>query len=249
MTEAELRRELVKFGRLLFERDYTPGPSGNLSARLGPDLFLITPTGRSKGLLAPEDLVVIDGKGRKVRGRLSPTSESAMHLLFYALRPEVRAVVHAHPPTATSFACAGLPLDSPLSSEFIEALGCAPLASYATPGTPEVPDSLRDLARSHDAVLLANHGVVTVGKDLWDAYAKMETIEHFAQISMNVRLLGREALLGEKDIRKLLEARAHYQGLDRVPERRPGCPASPSAKAVDPAVVEQIVRAVIEKLA
>lgn len=210
LIEARLRQEIVRVGRRLSDKDFAPGSSGNISARLGKGLFIITPTGVGKGDLEPEDMVVVDLEGRKVRGNRTPTSELQMHQAVYAMRPDAQAVVHAHPPIATAFACAGVPLDKPLASEFVMSVGSAPLAPYATPGTQEVPASLAGLVKDHDAVLLANHGVVTVGSTLFDAFAKMETVEHFARITLAVRQLGQEKLLRDEDVAKLVAAGEKY---------------------------------------
>ncbi|MFH2203689.1 MAG: class II aldolase/adducin family protein [Elusimicrobiota bacterium] len=257
-VERELREEIVRYCRRLSEKDYAPGTSGNISVRLDAKRFLITPTGMGKWQIEPRDLLVIDRQGRRLQGGRKPTSEVKMHLALLGSRPEMEAVVHAHPATATGFACAGIPLNQPLVAEFVEALGCAPLAPFGTPGTSELVDSLKDLARDNDAILLANHGVVTMGKCLYDAYAKMELVEHCAKITLTARQLGREQKLKESDVQKLLEARAHYFGLDETPARRSDCPtpgleygaACPKSrgKDVDPKTLERVIKDVLRKL-
>ena len=224
-SERELRSGIIRCGQLLAGRDFAPATSGNISARLDDRRILITPTGVPKAALREEDLVVVDPSGRKVSGRLAPTSEMGMHLAIYGLRPDAEAVVHAHPPVATAFACAGIALDQPLASEFVMALGCAPLAPYATPGTEEVAASLRRLAQGHDAILLSNHGAVTYGKSVDDAWSKMEMVEHFAKISLTVRLLGRQQPITEGELLKLMEARERYLAAGKSPDREYGCPA------------------------
>ena len=203
--------------------------------------------------MKPADLVIVDNEGRRLAGRLKATSELEMHRIIYAVRPDVEAVVHAHPATATGFACAGIPLNQPLASEFVLALGCAPLAPYGTPGTGELPETLRELVKKHDAVLMQNHGVVTFGGNLFDAYGKMEMVEHFARVALVVRQLGRETPLKETDVQKLLEGRARYFGLDAVPERQAGCPApgtgAPSPPPnTDPETLSRIIDEVLKKL-
>jgi L-fuculose-phosphate aldolase len=131
-----------------------------------------------------------------------------MHLLIYRLRPDVYAICHAHPPIATGFAAAGVPLDKAILSEAVSSLGCVPLAPYGTPGTTELCDSIEPLLRNHDAILLANHGVVTYGQDLLSAFFRLETVEHFAQVSLVTQLLGKQAVLSAGDVDKLLAARA-----------------------------------------
>lgn len=250
-SENELRSEIVRIGRLLAAKDFAPATSGNVSARLDATTFLITPTGVGKGEMKPEEILVVSADGKRRRGRGKPTSEIDMHLAIYEIRPEAEAVVHAHPPTATGFACAGIPLDQPLASEFVQALGCAPLAAYATPGTRELSESLRKLAKKHDAILLANHGVVTFGASLANAFGKMDVVEHFARVALVVRQLGKESPLGESDIRKLLEGRAKYLGLAEVPARDPSCPKSAAptpGAAQDSALIARLVDEVLKKL-
>ena len=211
-SDDQHRAELVKYGRLLFEKGFCPATSGNLSVRLDPWRILITPTGVSKGELSPADLAVISPNGQHRFGRRNASSEKDMHLQIYRLRPDVHAVVHAHPPKATAFACAGIPLDQPIASEFSMALGVVPLARYGAPGTPDVAAALADLAPRHTAVLMGNHGVVTYGKDLFDAHGKMELVEHFAEIVQGTLLAGRQAELSAEDLRRLNEAAVRYKG-------------------------------------
>jgi L-fuculose-phosphate aldolase len=158
-------------------------------------------------------------------GRRSASSEMPMHLLVYKLRPQVQAVVHAHPPTATGYAAAGLPLNQALVSEVVLSLGCIPLASYGTPGTPELTEALSPLIPNHDALLMANHGVVTYGDSLLRAFMNMETVEHFAKIALVAHTLGRQQLLSAEQVGKLVEARGRYEGLASV-KSVPGCPVS-----------------------
>jgi L-fuculose-phosphate aldolase len=180
----------------------------------------------SKGMMEPEDLVLVDMAGRKVAGRRDPSSELAMHLLIYRLRPDVKGIVHAHPPTATGYAAAGLPLNQALISEIVISLGCIPLAKYGTPGTPELSDALEPLVPSYDAILMANHGVVTYGEELPRAYMKMETVEHFAQIALVAHLLGRQQLLSSDDVGKLVAAREKYVGTTSVAQLTTSCPVT-----------------------
>ncbi len=207
-TEQQHRQEIVRLGRMLHDRGYVAARDGNLSVRLGPGTVLATPTGMSKGMMQPEDMVVVDMNGRKLSGHQEPTSELQMHLLIYALRPEINGVVHAHPVTATGFAAAGVPLDQPIIAEVVAmGLDCVPLAKYGTPGTPELTESLRPLIARHDAILMANHGVVTYSEDLLDAYMKMETVEQFARIALVTHLLGRRQPLSPEDVDKLITLR------------------------------------------
>lgn len=208
--EWELRRSLVRFGRMLYRLGFMPGTSGNLSVRLDEERILATPTGRSKFLLRSEDMVIVDLDGRQLAGTRKVTSEIGMHLAIYRLRPDADAVIHSHPPIATGFACSGRPLDEPLCSEAIMTLGVVPLAPYATTGTRGLAESLEPLIPHHSAILLANHGAVTCGNDLLDAFLKMETVEHFAHICLVAHQLGSVRLLEGQAIDQLHEARERY---------------------------------------
>src|SRR5436305_3615007 len=177
-SENEHRLEICETGRWLHQKGFVAASDGNLSVRLPGNRVLCTPTFMSKGMMRPDDLVVTDLAGRKLEGRRDVTSEIAMHMLIYDRRPDVNAVVHAHPPTATGYAAAGLPLNKALISEVVLSLGCIPLARYGTPGTPELAEALMPLVGAFDAILMANHGVVTYGPDLLRAYFRMETVEH-----------------------------------------------------------------------
>jgi L-fuculose-phosphate aldolase len=197
---------------MLHEHGFVAAMDGNLSVRLNGDRILVTPTGVSKGGMRTQDMVVVDLNGDRVAGRRNVTSEIGMHLLIYRTRPDVEAIVHAHPPTATGFAAAGIPLTEPLVCEVVMGLGCIPLARYGTPGTSELAQTLEPFVPNYDAILMSNHGVVTYGDTLEHAYMKMETVEHFAQIALVTHLLGRQQPLKEGDIEKLLMARTKYFG-------------------------------------
>ncbi|HEV3512824.1 MAG TPA: class II aldolase/adducin family protein [Candidatus Sulfotelmatobacter sp.] len=210
--ERKYRDEIVRYGRALHERCFVAAMDGNLSVRLKGDRFLVTPTGVSKGAMRPADMVIVDLEGRRISGRRNVTSEIGMHLLIYRMRPDVGAIVHAHPPTATGFAAAGIALTEPLVCEVVMGLGCIPLARYGTPGTSELAQTLEPYVADYDAILMSNHGVVTYGDTLEHAYMKMETVEHFAQIALVTHLLGRQQPLREVEIEKLLTARSKYFG-------------------------------------
>ncbi len=209
-TEHALRRDLVRFGRWLARLGYTPGTSGNLSVRLDGDRVLVTPTGVSKCLLKAAEMAIVDLDGNQLSGPLHVTSEITMHLAIYHHRRDVRAVIHAHPSTATAFACTGRSLDEFLCQEAVMTLGRVPLAKYATTGTSEVAASLVPLIPGHNAILMANHGAVSYGKTLLDAFQKMETLEHLAQISLVASQLGSVQALKKDQIEELQQAQARY---------------------------------------
>jgi L-fuculose-phosphate aldolase len=206
-SEHEHKLEIVEIGRRLYDRGYIAAGDGNISVRL-EDGILTTPRSVCKGFLKPEMLVKVslDGK-RKLDGKYDASTELPMHMLIYEERSDIRAVVHAHPPCGTGYAAAGLALDKALISEVILTLGCIPLAAYGTPSTEELTESMRPLLKHHDALLMANHGAVAYGQTLDAAYGRMETLEHFARISLVAKLLGRERELSGEEIGKLVELR------------------------------------------
>jgi len=203
-TEAQHREELALFGHMLHQRGLVVAADGNLSVRMEDGAILATPTSVCKGLMQPEDMVVVDDQGNRVKGRRLITSEIGMHLAIYRLRPDVMAVVHAHPPIATGFAAAGLAIDQPLVAESVVCLGTVPLAPFAMPGTPALAQSMEQFIPDHNAVLLANHGAVTYGETLQQAFWRMETLEHVAKITLVTRVLGQQNPLAEGDVRRLL---------------------------------------------
>ena len=207
-----IREQIVRYGEMLHGCGFVAATDGNLSVRLGENRFLVTPTCMSKGRMGPSDLVIVDGEGRLVKGRRRVSSEIAMHLLIYRLRPDVNGIVHAHPPTATGFAAAGLALTQPRVCEVVIGLGSIPLAKYGTPGTPELTEALEPLVPNYDAILMSNHGVVAYGSDLEQAYMKMETVEHFAKIALVTHQLGTQQPLGAAELEKLVVVRAKYMG-------------------------------------
>jgi len=204
------RKDIVEIGRRIYQLGYVAAFDGNISVRLENGNVLATPTAMSKGFMAEDDLVVVDPEGSLVKGKRKVSSEIGMHLLIYQLRSDVQAVVHAHPPCSTGYAAAGVPLNKAILAEVVLVLGCIPLTRYGTTGTAELTDAIRDYVPQHDALLLANHGVVTYGSDVFLAHAKMETVEHFARISLTTRILGHETLLSGEDVDKLMVAREKY---------------------------------------
>ena len=208
--EERLRADIVEIGRRLHDRGFVASNDGNISVRLDAERLLTTPTGVSKGFMTPDMMVTTDFSGRKLTGDREPSSEILMHLAVYEHRPEIEAVVHAHPPTATGFSVAGIPLDRAVLAEVVTTLGSIPIADYGTPSTSELADAVRQYIRAHDGLLLANHGALTVAHDLFGAYYKMETVEHFARISLVARQLGGERLLSREEVNRLQGLRDRY---------------------------------------
>lgn len=207
-TERELRQKLVEIGRRIYDNGFVAASDGNISARLEDGTILTTPTMVCKGRMSEDMLVLVNINGDKLRrDERNPSSEFSMHKEIYQLRPDVHAIVHAHPPFGTGFAVANVPLDKPLLSEVILTLGCVPLTTYGTPSTRELADSLSPFIPHHDALLLANHGAVAYGPDLEMAYARMETLEHFAKITLIARIVGQPRELPPDAIEKLLDVR------------------------------------------
>ncbi len=199
----KLKDEIINACRRLDSLGYVPATDGNVSARVGRDRLLITPSMVSKGAVKPGQLLLVDGHGRVVSGAGKPSSEMKMHLEVYRLRPEVSAVVHAHPPAATAFAACRKALDRPILPEAVVMLGPVPLARYATPSTDEVPRSIAPLISKSNAVLLANHGALALGRDLQEALERMERVEHLARVMILTKLLGGAKPLGTKELARL----------------------------------------------
>ncbi len=237
MTESSLRADIVEVGRRMYARGYTASNDGNISVRLGADRLLMTPKGVCKGFMSPDMMCITDLAGRKLQGDRDPSSEMLMHLEVYRQRSDVHAVVHAHPPTATGFAVAGIPLDRAVLAEVLATLGSIPIADYATPSTKELPEAVRKYIKAYDGMLLANHGALTVGPDLFAAYYKMETVEHFAKISLVARMLGRENLIAREELDRLQALRGTY-GINAP---APLCP--PEGESLDDAATCQFVQA------
>ena len=190
MDYAADRAAVVSCGRRLDALGFAPATDGNVSVRLGPGAFLVTPAGREKGGLLPEELLLVDLDGAVVPGEGRPSTETPMHLFCYRRRGDVGGMVHAHPPVATAFAAAGVPLDSSVMPEIVLTVGSIPLVPYATPGTEELARALAPWIDHHDAFLLASHGVLTLGRDVREALHRMERVEHLAKVTLAARLLG-----------------------------------------------------------
>jgi L-fuculose-phosphate aldolase len=222
-TEREHRQDIIDIGRLVYQKGWVAANDGNITIRLDQERILATPTGVSKGMMHPDDLIIVDMQGNKVLGRKERTSEIAMHLTIYQMRPDVQSVVHAHPPVATGFAAAGKPLNLAMLPEVIIGLGCVPLADYGLPGTPELTEPLLPLIPKYDAILMGNHGSVCYGEDVYKAFFRMETVEHFARIALVAELLGGAKVLPKVEVDKLLDSRTRY-GVRSKSGGEPGCP-------------------------
>jgi L-fuculose-phosphate aldolase len=209
-AEEQTRADIVEAGRRMYARGFVASNDGNISARLDDRRLITTPKSVSKGFMTPDMMVIVDYDGHKVAGDRDPSSELPMHLEIYRNRPDAHAVVHAHPPTATGFAVAGIPLTRAVLAEVITTLGSIPIAAYGTPSTAELPEAVRKYIKAHDGMLLANHGAVTCGPNVLAAYYKMETIEHFAKISLVARLLGGENLISRDEVERLQGLRGMY---------------------------------------
>jgi len=222
-TEKELRQDIVDIGRLVYQKGWVAANDGNITIRLDQDRILATPTGVSKGMMHVDDFIIVDMQGNKIEGRKERTSEIAMHLTIHAMRPDIRSVVHAHPPVATGFATAGKALDLALLPEVIIGLGCVPLADYGLPGTPALTEGMLRYIPKYDAILMGNHGAVCYGEDVYKAFFKMETMEHFARITLVAELLGGAKALPRLEVDKLFDSRTRY-GVKAKAGALPGCP-------------------------
>ena len=222
-TEREYREDICRIGQLVFQKGWVAANDGNITIRLDAERILATPTGVCKGMMQCDDLIIVDRKGNKISGRAERTSEIAMHLTIYDMRPDIKAVVHAHPPVATGFATAGRELNLGLLPEVVIGLGCVPLAGYGLPGTPELTEPMLPLIPKYDALMMANHGSVCYGEDVYKAYFRMETVEHFARISLVAELLGGPKTLPRVEVDKLLDSRTRY-GVKAKSAGEPGCP-------------------------
>lgn len=213
-----IKEQMVDICQKMWQLGWVAANDGNISVRLPDGTFLATPTGVSKSMITADTLVHIDHRGQLVSPHaLRPSSEIKMHLKCYADRPDVHGVVHAHPPTATAYAVAGVHMDRYTIVETIIAIGAIPITPYGTPSTEEVPNAIEPYLQEHDVLLLQNHGALTMGSDLLTAYYRMETLELYAKISLNAHLLGGERELPRTDIERLIGMRKDYQVTGKHP--------------------------------
>jgi L-fuculose-phosphate aldolase len=224
-SERELRQDIVDVGRLVYQKGWVAANDGNISVRLDPERILATPRRVSKGMMHVDDLIIVDKCGCKIEGREECTSEILMHCTIYSMRPDVNSVVHAHPPVATGFACAGRPLDVALLPEMVIGLGWIPLTAYGLPGTPALTAPMLPYIPKYDAIMMGNHGAVCYGEDVYRAFFNMETMELFARITLVAEMLGGATVLPRTEVDKLLDSRARYG----VKPRAGGEPEGPVA--------------------
>ena len=243
----DVKKTLVDICHRLYNKGFVSATDGNVSVRLRNGNILTTRTAVNKGMVTADDLVEVDAGGKPITVNRLPSTEIGMHILIYSQRPDVNAVVHAHPTYATGFAAARQALDGCVFPEVIVGLGAVPLAEYATPSTQEVAASLIPHVKSADAILLANHGVVTYGKDPYDAYFKMEKVEHAAHITFVARLLGGEKALSSEQVEKLRAISQSAYGKDFT--NKPACDTDDAASTQVPSDEElrSIVRRMIQK--
>jgi len=238
MDEATARREVIEAGKRLAARFFVASNDGNISARLDDGAFLVTPSGVNKGDMAPDDLLKVDSDGKVLTGSRKPTSEMKMHLAVYRCRPDVSGIVHAHPPAATGFAACRIRLDRDVVlPEVVFGLGSIGFAEYGTPSTEEIPRAVEKEIGGCDALLLSNHGALTVAGDVMGAFYRMETLEMYARVRLVTKILGDPKPLSESQVAELFKVR-----------ERQGWGGRPGADEVDPKLVGTIAEIVMEVL-
>jgi len=262
-NEYEIKKQICEVGKRIYNRNMAAANDGNISVKLNDKEWLCTPTGVSKGFMTPDFICKVDAQGNVLQasGNFRPSSEIKMHMRVYEKRSDVRAVVHAHPAYATSFAIAGIPLTAPIMPEAVIFLGCVPIAEYGTPSTMEIPDNLEKYLPHYDAVLLESHGALTWGHDLMNAYHKMESLEFYAELLFKAKLLGGPKEFSPAQVQKLYDIRKQFGIPGKHPadlclnKQGPNChncstsikPQSVSAAANDD-LVKEITRKVMQEL-
>lgn len=262
--ERDLREQICQIGQLMYQNHFIDGASGNISARLDDKRILATPSGLAKGFMSPDQLIIVDINGERVdeptptNVQLKPTSELSMHLECYKQRPDVSGVVHAHPPTSVALTIAGYDFRRCVVPEAAVILGLVPTAPYSTPASVENRDAIQQLIREHDAIMLSHHGSLTVAKTVWDAYMRLETLEHTAKILYMAEMMGGAQAIAPHQVEKLVESRRRL-GLERPGDVERFCAAcglSLNRSAVTPAAspssanpdLEAQVRAVVRQV-
>ena len=218
MNEEQLKEEICEIGKRIYMNGFVAANDGNITVKISDKEFLTTPTGISKGYLKPEMIVKVNSEGEVLEGKYKPSSEVKVHLKVYKVRTDVGSVIHAHPPIATAYAVAGLPLDKRILPETIYSLGYVPVIDYAIPGSQELADGLVEYLQKFDALLMANHGSVTVGTDLISAYYKLETLEFYAKITLITKLIGLQKELPQAEVEKLINNRKKSNVPGKHPE-------------------------------
>ena len=245
--EPELRKQLVEICHRMYRQGFIAAGDGNVSCKLDDKRILVTPTGFHKGFITEDDLVIVDPTGRLLRGTKKPSSEFLMHELAYVERPDINAVVHSHPPMTIALALAGFSLAQCILSETCLVLGAILVAPYSTPTTDEVPRVLKPYMRQTNAIVMDRHGAITLGRDLDEAYNRLEAMEHAAKITHAARVLGPVAPLPPHEVDKL-QSLAKQLGIPRAPDPCTLCNACPNgtggpvAHAGDDAIVDVVVR-------
>lgn len=251
LSEYEVKKEICEIGKRIYMNGFVAANDGNISVRINDREVLCTPTGVSKGYMTPDMIckVDMDGKVLTANGKLRPSSEVKMHLRVYKERPDVKSVVHAHPPYGTSYAIAGVPLDKPIMPEAVIALGNVPIAAYGTPSTDEIPDEVSKYLYSYDAVLLENHGALTYSDTLLNAYFKMESLEFYAKLMHLSSQIGEPQVLNDAQIEKLITIRKNMNLVGKHPAlSSKGIEASVESKDTSEDTIERIVREVTSKI-
>ena len=232
VSEYEIKKQICDIGKRIYNRGMVAANDGNISVKISDNEFLCTPTGVSKGFMTPEYICKVDADGNVIQANkgFKPSSEIKMHMRVYKERPDVQAVVHAHPIYATSFAIAGIPLTQPIMPEAVIALGCVPIAEYGTPSTHEIPDAVSKYLQYYDAVLLENHGALAYSDSLLAAYHKMESLEFYAELLFLSKQLGGPQELSKAQVEKLYEIRRQFgmtgkHPADVCPNAKAGLPS------------------------
>lgn len=265
LNEYEIKKEMCEIGKRVYNRGMVAANDGNFSVKLNDNEFLCTPTGVSKGFMTPEYICKVDAQGKVIQANkgFRPSSEIKMHMRVYKERPDVKAVVHAHPLYATSFAIAGIPLTQPIMPEAVISLGCVPIAEYGTPSTEEIPDAVSKYLQYFDAVLLENHGALAYSDSLLNAYYKMESLEFYARLLYQSKMLGGPKELTPSQVERLYELRRKMgmtgkHPADVCPNKQTGkaschscgsCSGNASQQGnVDADVIAAITKKVMEQL-
>jgi len=254
-NEWELKKQIVEIGKRIWQRGYVASNDGNITVMMNENELLTTPTGVSKGFMTTDMIIKCDKTGKVISGNSNyrPSSEVKMHLEVYKERPDIKSVVHAHPPYATSFAVAGIPLNKCVLPEAIIVIGAVPIAPYGLPSTMEIPDRMRPFIKNSDAILLENHGALTLGSDLLNAYHKMETLEHTASIVWKAIQLGNMNVLPGDERDRLMSLRERFN----LPGRVTVCDATPmpscdrnisDSKKISEGIDEQKIHAITEQV-